>query len=213
MRGSARIARAMRDALALPARELHAALADDRVVALLEPADELVAVREPARPPRSRRASRPAARTRCCRRRCRRTGSCPAGRCRAARGSRAAGASPRSRPSMRMTPDSGRLNAITRLMSVLLPDPLDPTSAVVVPAGAWNETSFSTGDARRVREASRRRTSTSPWTSPIGSRVASSSSSVAICADFANAIEPGEGLADLRADRRNRRRPAPRRGR
>ncbi len=28
---------------------------------------------------------------------------------------------------------------------MLLPDPLEPTSAVVDPAGAWNETSFSTG--------------------------------------------------------------------
>ena len=33
-------------------------------------------------------------------------------------------------------PDCGRLNAITRLISVLLPDPLEPTSAVVEPAGA-----------------------------------------------------------------------------
>ena len=30
-------------------------------------------------------------------------------------------------------------------MSVLLPEPLDPTSAVVVPAGAWKLTCFSTG--------------------------------------------------------------------
>jgi hypothetical protein len=44
-----------------------------------------------------------------------------------------------------MRPDVGRLNAITRLMSVLLPDPLDPTSAVVLPAGAVKETPFSTG--------------------------------------------------------------------
>jgi hypothetical protein len=44
-----------------------------------------------------------------------------------------------------MAPFSGRLKAMTRLMSVLLPDPLDPTSAVVVPAGARNETFFSTG--------------------------------------------------------------------
>ena len=37
-----------RDALALAARQPHAALADDRVVALLELLDELVAVRDPA---------------------------------------------------------------------------------------------------------------------------------------------------------------------
>ena len=46
---------------------------------------------------------------------------------------------------MRMRPFVGRLNAITRLISVLLPEPLDPTSAVVVPAAAWNDTPFSTG--------------------------------------------------------------------
>ena len=50
MRGSARIARAIDDALALAARELHAALADDRVVAVLERLDELVGVRDPADP-------------------------------------------------------------------------------------------------------------------------------------------------------------------
>ena len=37
-----------RDALPLAARQPHAALADDRVVALLERLDELVAVRDPA---------------------------------------------------------------------------------------------------------------------------------------------------------------------
>ncbi len=46
---------------------------------------------------------------------------------------------------MRMAPVVGRLNAITRLTSVLLPEPLDPTSAVVDPAGASNDTPFSTG--------------------------------------------------------------------
>ena len=37
-------------------------------------------------------------------------------------------------------------------MSVLLPDPLDPTSAVVEPAGARNETCFSTGTPGVVLE-------------------------------------------------------------
>ena len=37
-----------RDALPLAARQAHAALADDRVVALLERLDELVAVRDAA---------------------------------------------------------------------------------------------------------------------------------------------------------------------
>ena len=44
-----------------------------------------------------------------------------------------------------MRPCVGRLKAITRPMSVLFPDPLDPTSAVVVPAGASNDTPRSTG--------------------------------------------------------------------
>ena len=48
-----------RDALALAARELHAALADDRVVALLEAVDELVGVRDAADLADLARASRP----------------------------------------------------------------------------------------------------------------------------------------------------------
>ena len=46
---------------------------------------------------------------------------------------------------MRMAPLTGRLKAITRLTSVLLPDPLEPTSAVVDPAGAVKVMPFSTG--------------------------------------------------------------------
>ena len=45
----------------------------------------------------------------------------------------------RSWPSTSTRPETGRLKAITRLMSVLLPEPLDPTSAVVDPAGARND--------------------------------------------------------------------------
>ena len=135
-----------RDALALPARQLDAALADDRVVLLLEPVDELVGVRDAADLANLlQRRVRPAvadvvgdgaveqevvlehdAELRC--------------------GSRAGGPSARSRPSTKIRPLSGRLNAMTRLISVLLPDPLDPTSAVVVPAGAREaDTCFSTG--------------------------------------------------------------------
>ena len=47
------------DALALTARQLHAALADDRVVALLESIDELVAVRDLRRGANLFLASRP----------------------------------------------------------------------------------------------------------------------------------------------------------
>ena len=48
-----------RDALALAAGELDAAFADDRVVALLEPVDELVAVRDARRRRECLRRSRP----------------------------------------------------------------------------------------------------------------------------------------------------------
>ena len=100
-------------------------------------------------------------------------------------------------------PLCGRLNAITRLMSVLLPEPLDPTSAVVVPAGARNETCFSTGtpalySKRHVLEldlaARRRRAARASRRPRPRSRIA---------ADLADAVEPGEGFGDLRADRRD----------
>ena len=75
--------------------------------------------------------------------------------------------------------DSGRLKVITRLMSVLFPDPLEPTSAVVAPAGAWKVTCFSTGTPglySKLTSSNR----TSPRTSGRGSRSASSASSVVI---------------------------------
>ncbi len=68
---------------------------------------------------------------------------------------------------------------MTRLMSVLLPDPLDPTSAVVVPAAATNDTRFSTGTPGSYSNDTSWNT-TSPLRTPRGSRDASSSSSVAI---------------------------------
>ncbi len=64
-------------------------------------------------------------------------------------------------------------------MSVLLPEPLDPTSAVVEPAGAVNETCFSTGTPALYSKLTSSN-ATSPRTSGSGCRVASSSSSVAI---------------------------------
>ena len=63
---------------------------------------------------------------------------------------------------------------------MLLPDPLDPTSAVVVPAGALNDTRFSTGTpASYSNETSSN--AMSPRTVSSGCLVSSSSSSVAIC--------------------------------
>ena len=124
MRGSARSARAMAMRCRWPPESLIPALADDRVVALREAAHELVARGRCAPPPRSRRAWRPGARSGCCRPPCRRTGSSPAAPRRAARGSRPAAA----RPGRGRRPGPcrwvGRLKAITRLTSVLLPEPL-----------------------------------------------------------------------------------------
>ena len=134
-----------RDALPLSAREAHAALADDRVVAVLELRDELIAVRDAARLADllHRRAglrerdvlARP----------CRRRGSCPAApRPRCERYWRSLSDSS-GRPSIVIVPRCGWLNAMIRLISVLFPEPLEPTSAVVDPAGAWKLTSRITG--------------------------------------------------------------------
>ena len=65
-------------------------------------------------------------------------------------------------------------------ISVLLPEPLDPTSAVVVPAGAWNETPLSTGTPA-LYSNSTCSNRTSPSSSGNEARDASSWSSVAIC--------------------------------
>ena len=71
------------------------------------------------------------------------------------------------------------MNAITRLMSVLLPEPLDPTSAVVVPAGARKVTSVSTGTPGLYSKlTSSNAISPAIWCS--GARVLSRSSSVFI---------------------------------
>ena len=59
------------------------------------------------------------------------------------------------------------MNAITRLMSVLLPDPLEPTSAVVVPAGARKLTFFSTGTPALYSKLTSSN-STSPSSTPSG---------------------------------------------
>ena len=85
---------------------------------------------------------------------------------------------PRSRPSIRTRPDFGRLNAITREMSVLLPPPEAPTRAVVVPAGTWMLMFLSTGTPGLYSNQTPSK-ATSPRMSPTGTRVASSESSVA----------------------------------
>ena len=141
-----------RHALPLAAREAHAALADDGVVLLGEALDELVAVGDACRfldlvhrgvrlavadvlgdgaveeevvlqhDAEVRAVARQAQVVRGRGRRC---GSCPW---------------------------TGRLKAITRLTSVLLPEPLEPTSAVVDPAGRRERDALQHRHARVVLE-------------------------------------------------------------
>ena len=161
-----------RDALPLAAREPDAALADDRVVLLLEPLDELVAVRDvadrldlvaPGVRPRVGDVFRDGAVEQ---------EVVLEHDAQVLRKSRSL-LSVRSRPSTSTRPDSGRLKAMTRLMSVLLPEPLDPTSAVVEPAGARNETCFSTGTPGLYSNVTSSN-SISPRMSGSGARSASS---------------------------------------
>ena len=192
-----------RDALALAARQLHAALADDRVVALLEALDELVGVRDAADPLDVLERRVGLAVARCSRRRCRRTGSCPAAPRRAARGSRAGGPSARSRPSTRIAPverpverhhqaderalarsarpDQRRRRAGRRAEGDVLRAPARP--------GCTRTTRPRTRPRRRSRRAA-----------PC---VASSCVLGGHLHQLADAIEAGERLGDLRADRRD----------
>ena len=80
---------------------------------------------------------------------------------------------------MRIRPWVGRLKAITRPMSVLLPDPLEPTSAVVLPAGASNEIPFSTGWPGLYSNHTLSK-ATVPTSGPTSARCASSCTSVDI---------------------------------
>ena len=69
-----------REPLALPGRELRAALAEQRVVALGQRGDELVGARRPRLPRARRRRRRRAPRSGCCRARSRRTAGSPGAR-------------------------------------------------------------------------------------------------------------------------------------
>ena len=73
-------------------------------------------------------------------------------------------------------PALGRLKAMIRLTSVLLPEPLEPTRAVVVPAGASKETPLSTGRSSSYSKWTSRST-TRPRTSERGSSAPSWASS------------------------------------
>ena len=84
-------------------------------------------------------------------------------------------------------------------MSVLLPDPLEPTSAVVVPAGARKLTFFSTGTPGVVFEAD-------VVELDLALEHAERRQQVVVGVlgpglhQLADAIEAGKRLADLRAD-------------
>ena len=84
-------------------------------------------------------------------------------------------------------------------MSVLLPDPLDPTRAVVEPAGAWNETCFSTGTPGLYSNVTSSN-STSPRDVRHGPPMGVFLVFGRHLADFADAIEAGERFGHLRAD-------------
>ena len=69
---------------------------------------------------------------------------------------------------------------MTRLISVLFPEPLDPTRAVVVPAWARKLTCFSTGTPGLYSKLTSSN-ATSPAMAPSGARSRSSASSVGVC--------------------------------
>ena len=85
-------------------------------------------------------------------------------------------------------------------MSVLLPDPLDPTSAVVEPAGAWNVTCLQHGHAGVVLERHVVEFDLAANVRHRGARRILVRLRVAISTDLANAIQPGERFRHLRAD-------------
>jgi len=76
-----------------------------------------------------------------------------------------------------MRPDFGRLKVSTRLISVLLPAPEEPTSAVVEPAAARNEMCCSTSAPGTYSKLTFSK-AMSPATSTSGARAPSSASSV-----------------------------------
>ena len=110
------------------------------------------------RPP-SRRSTSPAGRSRCWRRSCRRTGTAPATRRRGGGRSSSLATSRSGTPPRRISPIVGSAKRAMSRPSVVLPEPVAPTSATCWPAGmcavTWRSTASSTAAARpagRVRE-------------------------------------------------------------
>ena len=83
---------------------------------------------------------------------------------------------------------------------MLLPDPLDPTSAVVDPAGALNDTCFKTGTPR-VYSKVMCSNSTSPRMSVSGARLLVFLILRGHAPNLADAIEACKRLGQLRPDR------------
>ena len=122
------------DALALAARQAHAALAEEGPVALGQRADEVVRRRRPWPRPRPRRRSLRAGRSGCSPWRRPRRSRCPAARCRcAARRSSSAQRGDRHAVEQDACRRRRRRSAAAAENTVLLPAPLGPTSATVSP--------------------------------------------------------------------------------
>ena len=89
-----------------------------------------------------------------------------------------------------------------RLISVLLPDPLEPTSAVVVPAGAVSDTFFSTGTpASYSNDTLSNTTCPSRCAQRLARRILVVLGRHRL--DLADPIEAGQRFRQLRADRRH----------
>ena len=183
MRGSARIARAIATRWRCSAGQLDPSFADDRVVLLVEALDELVGVGDPTDRGESdpRSASGLARNANVVRPRFRRTGSCPAAQRRSAGGRRAGGTVVMSRPSTRIRPLPGRVERHHQAdPACSFRSPLDPTSAVVVPAGAVKPDAPSARGRLGLYSKLTFSKTTSPSIVPSGGLRLSSSSSVAI---------------------------------
>ena len=162
-----------RDPLALAAGEPHPALADQRVVAVRQPADEVVRVRRPRRRLDLARGSPRAARRRCSRRCWSRRAPAPAARSRTGCAGRRAGSRAGRRRRAGSRPRSGRRSASSRLTSVVLPAPVAPGDADAAPrARPRTRRRSSTGAAAVVAERRRRGTRPRPRPGRAAARAA-----------------------------------------
>ena len=108
----------------------------------------------------------------------------------------------RSVPSTSTRPEVGAWNAHTRPISVDLPAPEGPTSAVTVPEAAASETPSSTGSPSRYAKPTSSK-ATWPCSSAERDRAARVVVLAPLAQQLARAVQPGERLAELGADRRD----------